>query len=113
MRRKIMAALVASVGLLVGPATRADVEGCRDAVARYNNAISEISFSLRRYRDCLAGSNGNEDCSSEFSHLRMDQDEFESAVSEHQSECELGVAPACRQEALGYRGSPSGSCSRP
>jgi hypothetical protein len=72
-RRKFGAALVATVGLLVGPATRADADGCRDAVERYNTAISEISLDLRRYRDCVASSNGDEDCSSELSHLRMAQ----------------------------------------
>lgn len=60
---------------------------CGDATNNYNSAIDEISYSLRRYTNCLNASGGNDDCSSEFRRLRNAQDEFESAVSDIRNYC--------------------------
>jgi hypothetical protein len=53
----------------------------------YNSAISDLSDALRRYSRCLSNSNGHDDCSSEFRRLKNAQSDFESAVSEYESEC--------------------------
>jgi hypothetical protein len=67
--------------------TKANPEGCRDAADQYNSAIGDIGDYLKRYANCVEGSRGHDDCSSEFSHLKSDQADFESAVSEYESEC--------------------------
>ncbi len=61
---------------------------CRDAIDRYNSAISDISSYLRRYTNCVSGSQGQDDCSSEFRRMKSAQDDFESAVSDYRSYCE-------------------------
>ena len=66
---------------------RADLESCREAVDRYNSALSDVSDAIRSYARCVSDSRGRDDCSSEFSRLRSDQDDFETAVSEYESEC--------------------------
>jgi hypothetical protein len=60
---------------------------CRDAVSEYNSAVSDISTALRRYTNCVSGSNGHDDCSSEFRRLKSAQSDFEDAVSKYGSEC--------------------------
>jgi hypothetical protein len=54
---------------------------CSDEVQNYNNALEEVSSTLRRYSRCVADSRGHDDCSSEFRRLRNAQYDFESAVS--------------------------------
>lgn len=66
---------------------RADVEECGEAVAQYNVALSDLENALRRYARCVADSRGHDDCSVEFSQLQSAQDDFESAVSQYESEC--------------------------
>jgi hypothetical protein len=65
----------------------ADPESCREAVDGYNSARREVSDALRSYASSVSGSQGHDDCSSEFSQLSSAQDDFESAVSEYESEC--------------------------
>jgi hypothetical protein len=60
---------------------------CRDATDTYNSAISDLSGALRRYSRYLSNSNGHDDCSLEFRRLKNAQSDFESAVSEYESEC--------------------------
>ena len=60
---------------------------CNLAVSSYNSAISDIETRLRRYTQCLASSQGTDDCSSEFRRLRSAQSDFESAVSDYQLNC--------------------------
>jgi|SRR5579883_2822836 hypothetical protein len=91
MRPHVRAALVS---LAVGAACfvpvqsgRAGVEECGEAVAQYNAALSDLEDALRRYASCVADSRGHDDCSVEFSQLRSAQDDFETAVSEYESEC--------------------------
>lgn len=61
---------------------------CSDAIDAYNDAISDIDSYLKRYARCLQNSEGSDDCSSEFRKLKNAQNDFESAVSEYQSECD-------------------------
>lgn len=69
---------------LIGP-VRAD---CDDAVSQYNSAVSDIASKMKRYTSCVSGSQGQDDCSSEFRRLRSAQSDFETAVASHQSECQ-------------------------
>ena len=73
--------------IIVTQPAMADPEECREAIDRYNSAISDVSTALRRYASCVSDSRGHDDCSIEFHHLRSAQDDFESAVSDYQSEC--------------------------
>jgi hypothetical protein len=79
-------ALGAAIVLIVVP-THAAMADCNDATDTYNSAISDVSAALRRYNLCLASSKGHDDCSSEFRRLKNAQSDFESAVSEYESEC--------------------------
>jgi hypothetical protein len=60
---------------------------CSDATSTYNSAISDVSDAIRRYTRCLSSSNAHDDCSSEFRRLKNAQSDFESAVSDYESEC--------------------------
>lgn len=66
---------------------RADPDSCRDAIDHYKYTLSDLADSLRRYSSCVADSRGKDDCSSEFSSLRNEQDDFESAVTRYRDEC--------------------------
>ncbi|MBK8158762.1 MAG: hypothetical protein IPK59_08390 [Rhodospirillaceae bacterium] len=61
---------------------------CNYAINDYNDAISEISYAMKRYTNCVSNSEGQDDCSSEFRKLKYAQDEFESAVSAISYECD-------------------------
>ena len=76
-----------SILIIMAFAANADPEECREAIRNYNSASAEISDALRRYADCISNSRGHDDCSTEFSSVQSAQDEFESAVSEYESEC--------------------------
>jgi hypothetical protein len=80
----IVIAFIAVFGLLPIQAATAD---CSDAVSAYNSALSDVSDALRRYTRCLSSSAAHDDCSSEFRRLKNAQSDFESAVSEYESEC--------------------------
>ena len=54
---------------------------CDEAVDTYTSAIGEVDSALTRYRTCVAGSQGKDDCWTEFRRLKRAQDDFESAVS--------------------------------
>jgi hypothetical protein len=78
----MLAALALSIRLVgAGPSE------CREAVDEYKSAKSDVADALRRYADCVSTSDGHEDCSVEFSTLHSAQDDFESAVSNYESEC--------------------------
>lgn len=66
----------------------ADPDSCRDAIDQYKSAKSDLRDALRIYAQCLSDSDGHDDCSSEFSSLQSAQDDFETAVSEYESECQ-------------------------
>lgn len=67
--------------------TRAAKADCNDATSAYNAAISDVSDAIKRYTRCLSSSNGRDDCSSEFRRLKNAQSDFETAVSQYESEC--------------------------
>jgi hypothetical protein len=74
--------------LLSSPSAFANPEECQDAIDKYKSAVSDLSDGLRAYTTCVSDSRGHDDCSSEFSRLRSDQDDFESAVSAYGSDCD-------------------------
>ncbi len=82
--------LTAAALLLVvaaAPVAVADSEDCREAVQSYESALNDVSYALQQYGRCLSNSEGQDDCSSEFSRLRSAHSDFESAVSDYQAEC--------------------------
>lgn len=85
MKQLLLCGLVIIAGVAWRQAAASD---CENAVERYNSAINEVSYALRRYANCVSGSQGQDDCSSEFRRLKNAQYDFESAVSEMQSYCE-------------------------
>jgi hypothetical protein len=85
-----MRAWLAALVLVTGAApyyARAGTDECNEAIGAYNQKASDVSDTLRRYSRCLSGSQGTDDCSSEFRRLKSDQDDFEEAVSNYESEC--------------------------
>lgn len=85
MRCYLMTGAVIATIISGGSPAKAD---CQDAVRSYNSAIEDISSSLRRYANCVSSSRGNDECSSEFRRIRSAHNDFESAVSQHRSECQ-------------------------
>lgn len=61
---------------------------CGDAVDRYNSALNDVSYALKRYTSCLSVSGGHDDCSSEFRRLKYAQSDLETAVSDISSYCQ-------------------------
>lgn len=49
--------------------------------------MSDIADAIKSYADCVAGSDGHDDCSSEFETLKSAQDDLELAVSEYEGNC--------------------------
>lgn len=70
------------------PRASADPEDCQIAINDYHSAINEVGDALQSYARCLSDSRGTDDCSLEFSTLSSDQDDFETAVSEYQGDCD-------------------------
>lgn len=68
--------------------THADPEECQDALDQLHSAKSDVVDALRNYASCLSGTDGHDDCSSEFSMLQSAQDDFKSAVSGYGSDCD-------------------------
>jgi hypothetical protein len=90
---------VICVSVLAGTSVLADVLGigtdseeCEQAVQKYNAAIPAVTDSVRAYAKCFSGSNGHNDCSTEFSRLRDAQEGFAIAVSDYKRGC--GIAPS-------------------
>lgn len=83
-----LAAVVLAFVLVGGPSATADPEGCRSAIDQFSSARSDVANNVRTYASCVSGSDGHDDCSSEFSGLQSAHDEFESAVSEYEGECQ-------------------------
>jgi hypothetical protein len=72
---------------LLGAPAQAGVQDCQEAISGFRAARSEVGAAIRAYANCIASSDGHDDCSSEFSTLRSAHDEFEEAVSSYESEC--------------------------
>jgi hypothetical protein len=86
--RRVLAAITCGIMLAVfAAATNAEPESCHDALDQYKSAKSEVSDALAGYTSCIVHDDGHDDCSSEFSNLQSAQNDFESAVSEYESEC--------------------------
>ena len=85
MKRSVLPAIC--IAILLPVVVHADVEDCREAIRAFKSARSDIFDSLKRYANCVAGSDGHDDCSSEFSSIRSAHDDFENAVSSYGSEC--------------------------
>ena len=78
--------LLTAMGLALCVGT-ARADDCSDAVDNYNFVTGQLSDALHRYVNCISSSRGTDDCSSEFRRVRSAQDDFESAVSQFQSNC--------------------------
>ncbi len=74
--------------LIATAGTSADPDSCQDAASQYRSAKSDVRDALKSYTNCIDGSDGHDDCSSEFSTLQSAQDDFETAVSDYESECQ-------------------------
>lgn len=64
-----------------------NTRACRDARERVESAASELADRARKLRSCAESQNYSDDCSSEFRRVRNAQHDYESAVSDIQSEC--------------------------
>ncbi len=73
---------------LIGVSATADPDGCRSAVDQFKSARSDVADGIRSYASCVSSSDGHDDCSLEFSTIQSAQSDFESAVSEYESECQ-------------------------
>jgi len=71
-----------------GTTATADLDSCRDAADQYSSAKSDVSGDISSYASCVSSSDGHDDCSSDFSTLQSAQSDFESAVSDYESECQ-------------------------
>lgn len=61
---------------------------CRDALDRAESAASELADRARRLRNCAEAQDYSDDCDTEFRRTRSAHDDYESAVSSVQSECD-------------------------
>jgi hypothetical protein len=87
MRRHVGTAIL-FLALVNARGAIADPEECRDAIDQYKSARADVADAVRKYASCVADDDGHDDCSSEFRKLRSAQDDFESAVSEYEKECQ-------------------------
>lgn len=60
---------------------------CRDALQRAEDAAQELASSTRSLLDCVESEDFEDDCSSEFTRVRSDHDDYEDAVSDVQIYC--------------------------
>jgi len=79
--------IVCAAALGLSSVANATPEYCRIATSQYQSAVGEVALALRKYAACVSGSNGHDDCSSEFSRLKSAQGDFESAVERYENEC--------------------------
>jgi hypothetical protein len=87
MRIQVIALAVGLLLALSSSAARSDTDECKVALDQYNSVLKDVTEALHHYAGCVADSKGHDDCSAEFSALRSAQDDFESAVSDYQSDC--------------------------
>jgi hypothetical protein len=73
--------------ILSASAARSGTDECAEALDKYNSVLSDLSDTLRGYARCVSDSKGRDDCALEFGRLKSAQDDFESAVSDYQSDC--------------------------
>lgn len=65
----------------------ADTADCRAAIDGFDSARADLKSSLIHYMNCVGGSDGHDDCSTEFAGVQSNHDDFEAAVSEYESAC--------------------------
>lgn len=80
--------LLAALFSAVGSSAQGDREECEAAVHKYNSALNDVADRIKRYVSCVDDSKGHDDCSTEFRRLKSAQDDFESAVSGYQADCQ-------------------------
>ncbi len=85
---KFVGALFLVSALTVCVSATADPDGCRNAVDQFKSARSDVAGDVQTYASCISGSDGHDDCSSEFSTLQSAHDDFEFAVSDYETECQ-------------------------
>jgi hypothetical protein len=78
---------IAVFALVAMHRTTAGTEECQDAIDSYNSARSDVFDALKAYASCVSGSDGQDDCGTEFSNLSNAQDDFDSAVSDYEGNC--------------------------
>lgn len=83
-----IAALAILLATFTSSRAWADAEECQSAINYYNSVTGDISDYLKRYANCIGGSQGRDDCNFEFRKLKSAQDDFESALSGYQSNCD-------------------------
>jgi hypothetical protein len=77
-----------AITLIFCMANSARAYDCSYAISSYNSAVNDISYTLKRYANCVSNSQGKDDCSSEFRRLKSAQADLESAVSTISYSCE-------------------------
>ena len=65
----------------------ADATTCATATNQVNNVLNELADKLTKYSDCIADSQGGDDCASEFESLQSDQEDFEAAAIQYRAAC--------------------------
>jgi hypothetical protein len=89
MGRSLIAIIcVIALSVISAGSIHADPEECQDALNQYRSAKSDVFDAMKAYGACVRDSNGHDDCSSEFSSLQSEQDDFETAVSDYESACQ-------------------------
>jgi len=73
--------------ILSASTARSGTDECAEALDKYNSVLPDIAHALRGYATCVSDSEGHDDCAADFSTLKSAQDDFESAVSDYQSDC--------------------------
>lgn len=84
MIRHALSAAVLVTGSMSSPAYASD---CSDAQDRYEQAVSEVNSTLRRYSRCINGGDATNDCYVEFRRLKNAHDELASAVEDVEAYC--------------------------
>jgi hypothetical protein len=66
---------------------------CQGAKVNFAKAVTEVQERLKGYADCVAGTQGAEDCGSEFRRLRTAQGSLETAAMQRRTWAVLRIAP--------------------
>jgi len=81
--------IICGLAILSGPNMAfADLNECQDAIDAYKAALHELPDAIRSYANCVGSSNGQDDCSVEFSSLQSAQDDFETSVANYHGDCQ-------------------------
>jgi hypothetical protein len=86
MIKLLLTALASAILVAFCTSSQAALEECKSAL-RYDSALAQIEHTLHRYTRCISNSKGQDDCYSAFRRVQSAQDDFETAVSSFNSEC--------------------------